>query len=105
MAGRNPFRRVRLVFQRSSTKLKIFLLAALLISTVTLLVLRGALLSEKAKTEELRQQAIALEQENEKKERRNSLLGTVQSVTELANEMLGLVHPDTVIIDPIDPEE
>lgn len=105
MAGRNPFRRVRLVFQRSSTKLKIFLLAALLISTVTLLVLRGALLSEKAKTEELRQQAIALEQENEKKERRNSLLGTVQSVTELANEMLDLVHPDTVIIDPIDPEE
>ena len=102
MAGKNPFGRVRVVFQRSSTKLKIFLLAALLISTVTLLVLRGALLSERAKTEELRQQAIALEQENEKLARRNALLGTVQSVTELANELLGLVDPDTVIFDPVE---
>ena len=102
MAGKNPFRRIRVVFQRSSTTLKILLLAALLLSTVTLLALRFALLNEKDKAEALRQQAVALEQENQKLTRRNALLGTVQSVQELASEMLDLVDPDTVIFEPIE---
>lgn len=102
MAGKKFFGRIRLVFQRSSTTLKILLLAALLISTVTLLTLRFALLEEKDRAEDLRQQAIALEQENQKLERRNALLGTVQSVKELANELLGLVDPNTVIFEPVE---
>ena len=102
MAGKNPFRRIRVVFQRSSTTLKILLLAALLVCTATLLVLRFALLSEQDKAEALRQQAIALEQENQKLERRNALLGTVQSVQELANELLDLVDPDTIIFEPVE---
>ena len=102
MAGKNPFRRIRVVFQRSSTTLKILLLAALVVCTVTLLTLRFALLNEKDKAEELRQQAVALEQENQKLTRRNALLGTVQSVQELANELLDLVDPDTVIFEPVE---
>lgn len=102
MAGKKRFGRIRVVFQRSSTMLKILLVAALLISTVTLLTLRFSLLAEKDKAEDLRQQAIALEQENQKLERRNALLGTVQSVKELAGELLGLVDPDTVIFEPVE---
>jgi cell division protein FtsB len=102
MAGKKFFRPVRVVFRRSSTTLKIFLIAALLISTVTLLTLRGMLLSEQKKAEALRQQAIALEQENEKLTRRNAMLGSVESVKELATELLGLVDPDTVIFDPVE---
>ena len=102
MAGKNPFRRIRVVFQRSSTTLKILLLAALVVSTITLLALRFALLNEKDKAEQLRQQAVALEQENKKLTRRNALLGTVQSVQELANELLGLVDPDTIIFEPVE---
>ena len=102
MAGKNPFRRIRVVFQRSSTTLKILLLAALVVSTITLLALRFALLNEKDKAEQLRQQAVALEQENQKLTRRNALLGTVQSVQELANELLGLVDPDTIIFESTD---
>ena len=102
MAGKNPFRRIRVVFQRSSTTLKILLLAALVVSTITLLALRFALLNEKDKAEQLRQQAVALEQENQKLTRRNALLGTVQSVQELANELLGLVDPDTIIFEPVE---
>jgi len=102
MAGKKLFRPIRVVFQRSSTLLKIFLIAALLISTVTLLTLRGMLLAEKEKTEQLRQQAIALEQENEKLTRRNAMLGSVESVMELASELLGLVDPDTVIFEPVE---
>ena len=48
------------------------------------------------------QQAIALEQENEKLTRRNAMLGSVESVKELATELLGLVDPDTVIFDPVE---
>ena len=100
MAGKKRFRPIRVVFQRSSTTLKILLIAALLVSTVTLLALRGALLAEKQKTEQLRQQAIALEQDNEKMTRRNATLGSVESVAELAKELLGLVDPDTIIFEP-----
>lgn len=102
MAGKNPFRRIRVVFQRSSTTLKILLLVALVVSTVTLLALRFALLREQDKAEQLRQEAVILEQENQKLTRRNALLGTVQSVQELANELLGLVDPDTVIFEPVE---
>lgn len=102
MAGKKFFRPVRVVFRRSSTTLKIFLIAALLISTVTLLTLRGILLAERQKAEQLRQQAIALEQENEKLTRRSAMLGSVESVKELATELLGLVDPDTVIFEPVE---
>lgn len=102
MAGKKFFRPVRVVFRRSSTTLKIFLIAALLISTVTLLTLRGMLLAERQKAEQLRQQAIALEQENDKLTRRSAMLGSVESVKELATELLGLVDPDTVIFEPVE---
>ena len=102
MAGKNSSRRIRVVFQRSSTTLKVLLLVALLASTVTLLVLRFALLREQDRAEDLRQQAVALEQENQKLTRRNALLGTVQSVQELASELLGLVDPDTIIFEPVE---
>lgn len=100
MAGKQPLRRIRVVFQRSPNLLKIILIAALLVSTVTLLVLRAALLDKKKENEELRQKMIALEQENRELTRKNALLGTVESVTELAGEFLDLVDPDTIIFEP-----
>lgn len=102
MAGIKLFGRIRVVFQRSSTKLKVLLLAALVISTAALLTLHHSLLKEKDRAEDLRQQAVILEQENQKLERRNAMLDTVQSVKELAGELLGLVDPNTVIFEPVE---
>jgi len=99
-AGENPLRRIRLVYRRSSNTLKIVVIAALILGTLSLLMLRGAILRMEQKTEELRQQAAILEQENEKLEKSISQLGTVQSVTELAEQLLGLVDPNTVIFSP-----
>ena len=99
-ASENPLRRIRLVYRRSSNALKIVVIAALVLGTMTLLILQAAILGAEGKAEELRQQAAALEQENEKLEKSISQLGTVQSVTELAEELLGLVDPDTVIFQP-----
>ena len=98
-AGENPLRRIRLVYRRSSNTLKIVVIAALVLGTLSLLMLRGAILHMEQKTEELRQQAAVLEQENEKLEKSISQLGTVQSVTELAEKYLGLVDPNTVIFE------
>ena len=99
-AGENPLRRIRLVYRRSSNTLKIVVIAALVLGTLSLLMLRGAILHMEQKTEELRQQAAVLEQENEKLEKSISQLGTVQSITELAEQLLGLVDPNTVIFSP-----
>lgn len=99
-AGENPLRRIRLVYRRSSNTLKIIVIAALVLGTLSLLILRAAILETKQKTEELRQQAAVLEQENEKLEKSISQLGTVQSVTELAEQLLDLVDPNTVIFSP-----
>jgi cell division protein FtsB len=99
-AGENPLRRIRLVYRRSSNTLKIVVIAALVLGTLSLLMLRGAILRMEQKAEELRQQAAVLEQENKKLEESISQLGTVQSVTDLAEQLLGLVDPDTVIFSP-----
>lgn len=99
-ARQNPLRRIRLVYRRTPTVLKCVLLGMLLVCTLALMVLRFALLEAKEKTEDLRNQAALLEQENRELERSISQLGTVQSVTELASKLLGLVDPDTVIFQP-----
>ena len=97
---RNPLSRIRLVYRHSPTILKCVLLGMLLVGTLALTVLRFSLLDAKQKTEDLRNQAALLEQENLELERSISQLGTVQSVTELAGKLLGLVDPDTVIFLP-----
>lgn len=94
-AGKKP--RFRLVYRRSSTLLKCVVLAMILTGTLALVVLRSALLQTESKTEDLRHEAATLAQENQELERSISQLGTVQSVKELANKLLGLVDPDTVI--------
>jgi cell division protein FtsB len=80
--------------------LKCVLLGMLLVGALTLMALRFSLLEAKQQTEDLRNQAATLEQENQALEHSISQLGTVQSVTELAEKLLGLVDPDTVIFQP-----
>lgn len=99
-AKRNPRSRIRLVYRRSPTILKCVLLGMLLVGTLALTVLRISLQDTKEQTEDLREQAVVLEQQNQELEQSISQLGTVQSVTELAGKLLGLVDPDTVIFQP-----
>lgn len=99
-ADRNPFRRVRLVYRRSSPLLKCVVLTTIVLSTLALLTLRLAILEAKEQNEAMRNEAAQLEQENQELSRSIAQLGTVQSVTELAGKLLGLVDPDTVIFLP-----
>lgn len=100
MAGKNPFNRIRLVYQRSSILVKCIVLAAIIVSTVALLTLRIAIIQENAREEELRKQAAALEQENDKLNEDIEKVDTIEGMKDIAENELGLVDPNTIIFIP-----
>ncbi len=91
--------RIQLNFRHGSTLLKIGMLAVIVLSTVAMLSMRGAILAQKARLEDFRGQARQLEQENARLEAGIEDLGTVQGVIRIAQEELGMVLPGTVILD------
>ena len=99
-AGKNPFSRIRLVFKRSSKTVKCVVIATVLVATVALLALTIAIGSAKKQAQDLRNEALALEQENAQLSEDIGELGTIKSIKDLAKKLLGLVDPDTVIFDP-----
>ena len=99
---KSPFRRIRLVYRKSPTLLKCVLLAAIVLSIAALLALRTSILDSRQEQEALRQQAAILEEENRELEDRIDDLGSVKSVEQIAEEELGLVDPDTVILNPVE---
>lgn len=98
--GRNPFRRFKLVYRRSSTLLKCAILATIVLSTAALMALRYRLADIRQDLEDARNQAAQLEQQNSELEHYIAELGTVQNVKDLAGKFLGLVDPNTVIFVP-----
>ena len=95
----NPFSHIRFVYRRTSMPVKALVLAMLVLCSLTLITLRFTLMQTKKELNELRAEAQALEQENDRLQKSISQLGTVQSVTELAEQLLGLVDPNTVIFE------
>ena len=98
--SKNPFKRIRLVYRRSSPLLKCVVLAAIVLSTVALIALRGSILEARAQFDALRAQAAGLEQDNNRLSSYIAELGSVQSVRRIAGEELGLVDPDSIIFTP-----
>ena len=96
---KNIFSRVRFVYRRTSMPVKALVLAMLVLCTLTLITLRFTLMQTKKELNELRVEAQVLEQENDRLQKSINQLGTVQSVTDLAEELLGLVDPNTVIFE------
>lgn len=92
--------RIKLVYKRSGNLTKIVVLCAIVISTVTLLALRYSLLDTQSRIDALKDQAAGLEQEHDRLEDKNSALGSVDGIKDIAGEELDLVDPDTVIIEP-----
>lgn len=99
---KNPFRRIRLVYRRSSTLLKCVILATIVLSAAALLAIRSSILQTQAEAEALRAQAAILEQENGRLEKSIAELGTIQSIKSIATAQLGLVDPGTEFFTPAD---
>lgn len=92
--------RIRLVIKKSRTATVAVILAAIVFSTAALLIVNTMVQTANDRMEALRQQAAILEQENAKLEAGIDQLGSVDSVEDIAKEELGLVDPDSVIIEP-----
>ena len=99
-AKKSFFSRIKLVYRPSSPLLKCVVIAAIVLSTICLMVLRGAILEFQQIEETLRQEGAMLTQENADLARRIEELGTVQSVLYIAAEKLGLVSQDAIIFLP-----
>ena len=80
----NPLKRIRLVFRRSSPKLKILVILALVVCTVTLLALSVKIRQTRDNTQALAQEGAALEQENQALTEDIGDLGTIKSIKDLA---------------------
>jgi len=97
---KNPLKNAKVVVRQSPAALKIVLIVLILFSMTALAALRWVHTGILAETENLRGEASALEHANEELVEKTGELGSVKSVEDIAREELGLVDPDTVIIDP-----
>ena len=91
---------IKLVYKRTPRLAVIIVSVAIVLSMAALLMLHGAIGATNRDTEELRQQAMALEQEQQRLEQYDREKNTVREVIRIAMERLGLVEPDSVIIQP-----
>lgn len=92
--------RIRFVRRPGSRMLIITLCVAIVLSMVTLLVFGALSAREQAEQNALRDQASQLEGENDRLQSNINKLGSLESVIQIARDILGWVFPDTVIIEP-----
>ena len=97
---KEKFKLIKLRLRPSSRAAKIMLIVAIAFAMVALIALRVAIYKLDSRTEDLRNKAIALEQENRDLRENIGILGSVQSIIQIAMDELGLVDPDTVILEP-----
>ena len=91
--------RIKIEYRRSRPLTKMVAVAAIALSMVALLTLSWAKYDVQKQTQEMMGEAARLEQENAQLEQKIDSLGSVQSAEQIAQEELGMVSSDTVLID------
>ncbi len=95
-----PPKKVKVEVRPASNILKIILTILILFSIVALIALRWVHNGILTQIDELKEEASDLEHANEELDQKTQELGSVQSIEDIAKEELGLVDPDTILIDP-----
>ena len=93
-------KKYKLEFRSSSNLLKIVVIILIVFSMAALMALawvRGGITGQ---IQKLKEDAAAMEQENQDLQDKIDDLGSVQSVQDIAREELGLVDPNTIVIQP-----
>lgn len=93
-------KRIKPVCRRSSNRMKVFVIVIIILGITGLFVMRSALHQISTDNQALENQITALEQENEDLADKIRIQGTKEAVIQIAQELLGLVTPDTVIVQP-----
>ena len=95
-------KKIKFIPRRGSLLGKAVLLSVGVFSTAASLAMNTALVQGRQRAEDLRQSAMVLEQAQQDLQNRIDDLGTDEGVRQIAQEELGLVDPDTVIIIPVE---
>ena len=97
---KNLFHNPKVVIHPSSRALKIAVIVLIVFSMIALTALTWVRNSIRNRTEDMRQEAAALEEANAELQERIDNPGALENIMDLAREFLGLEDPDTIIIDP-----
>ncbi len=92
-------RKYRVVFRKTSPLMKTLILVMVLLCTVALVTLHAINEQNRSQYEAMRQQAAALEENNQTMMQQIDEIGSLESVIRIAMEKLGLVLPDTTLFD------
>ena len=98
--NKHALRNVQIKFRRSKRITKILVIAAIALSTVALLTLRGVQMNIERHTQEMREEAGQLAKENEELEQKKENADSVQGVKDIAESELDYVDPDTTFFEP-----
>lgn len=96
----NPLSKFKLVYRPGKTPTKIALLAVIVLSTAALLAIHIAIASGQEQVNSLKTSVADLWNQQHALQQKINMLGTKESVFDIAKEQLGLVDPDTVIFTP-----
>ena len=96
----NPLRNAKVEFRPAPKSLKIILILLILFSIAALIALRWVHSGIQDQIGAMKDEAAAIEHENAVLDEKKEDFGSVQSIQDIARDELGLVDPDTVIIDP-----
>ena len=91
---------IKLRLRPSPRSTKIMLIVAILFAMTALIALRMVITDLDNRAEDLRNKAAALEQDNKDLQENIGILGSVQSIIQIARDELGLVDPNTVVLSP-----
>lgn len=96
----NPLRNVKVVVRPAPNLLKIILIVLILFSIAALIALRWVHNGIQTEIDGLKEEAAVVEHANTELEEKQDALGSVQSIRDIAQEELGLVDPNTILIEP-----
>lgn len=97
---KNPQKKVQVEIRPASNVLKIVLIALIVFSIGALIALRWVHSGILTEINDLKEEASAVEHANDVLDQKIDELDSVQSIQDIAKEELGLVDPDTILIDP-----
>ena len=97
---KNPLKGVKVTYTRTHPLTRVVLIAFLTLSIITLLTLRFLSWQRTSQIEDMRQEAAALEAENDDLQEKIDGKDSVEGLEQIAGDELDLVDPDTIVIDP-----
>ena len=95
-----PGGKVKLVYRKSRTSTKIVIVTAIVLSLLAMAAVTLAIHITQLKTEQLRLEAAGLERENNRLLEYIEEYGTIEGIIRIAREELGLIEPDSIVIQP-----